>query len=229
MDAIDTPHHAGAEAGWFKRTVLNFRAQIEFAKHHWLASIFYFAAVAIGAWELGGRYQQWRWGDTTDEQLQAIRQEQATAFENLDDKLGQLRGAVDGDGSGVLREVGHLVEEIKATNNGLLHQLALARDENDRLSQVGGSQAGVLGGYDFILSENTGMRVDDTTVVGVGSISRGGASVSLSANGARSGRQFLNSGESVAFRNAAGESCRVTLLSVTAEAAASFDVACGVS
>ena len=228
MNTRDTAHEGGAEPGFFKRTVLNFRAQIDFAKSHWLASVIYFIAVAIGAWELGGRYEQWRWGSTTDERLLEIREEQAAAFKNLDDKLGELRGAVDGDGRDVLREVSNVVEEIKATNNGLLHQLALAGDENKRLSQVGGAQAGVSGGYDFILSEHTGMRVDDTTVVGVGNIDRSGATVTVTANDANGRGRFLSSGEAVAFRNASGESCRVVLLSVTANAAASFDVACGV-
>ena len=117
---------------------------------------------------------------------------------------------------------------IRETNAGLLNQLVMARDEYGRLSQASGAQGGVSGGYDFILSEHTGMRVDETTVVGVGNIDRSGATVTVTANDANGRGRFLSSGEAVAFRNAAGEACRVVLLSVTADAAASFDVACGV-
>ena len=103
----------------------------------------------------------------------------------------------------------------------------MARDEYGRLSQASGAQGGVSGGYDFILSENTGISLDASTSVGVGNISRDGASVRVSADGADGGREFLGSGEFVTFRNARGEECRVTVLSVNENAAASFAVACG--
>ena len=212
--------------GMFKRAVLNLRAQRDFARNHWLASVFYSAAIVVGGWVLGDLYNAWKpWHDNTDAQLQQLREEQAAAFKDLDGKLGTLTRSVDADGREALRDVEGLVRDIRDTNTRLLQQLVLAREENTRLSQVGGAQAGISGGYDFILTPITGIRVDSASVVGVGNISRDGAHVRVTAAGGTTGN-FLRNGQAIAYVNAAGESCRVALLSVTERSAASFDVAC---
>lgn len=227
MSAAEGVGQATERDNVFRRTVSNLRAQRDFARRHWAASLVYAAAVAIGGWVLADLYDAWKpWQDSNDKQLVRIREEQAAAFKQLDEQLGKLGRTVDGDGKEALREVEGLVRDIRETNTGLLHQLVLAREEYDRLSQVSGAQRGVSGGYDFILGENTGMNVDASTVVGVGDITDSGAYVRVSADGTDGRSKLLGSGEFVAYRNADGEPCRVTVLSVNRNAAASFDVSC---
>src|SRR5690606_18686579 len=116
--------------GMFKRAVLNLRAQRDFARNHWLASVFYSAAIVVGGWVLGDLYNAWKpWHDNTDAQLQQLREEQAAAFKDLDGKLGSLTRSVDADGREALRDVEGLVQDIRDTNTRLLQQLVLAREE----------------------------------------------------------------------------------------------------
>lgn len=162
-----------------------------------------------------------------DAYLVKMKQDQDVAFKKLQDSLSSLSGSVESGGRDALAEVKSAVSEIKATNSGLLAQLALAKDENQRLAQVAGRQAGISGGYDVILSENTGVSLDASSVLGVQGISPTGARVSLSANGSDGRPAFVQSGESIAYQSAAGRQCKVTLLSIGGGGqSASFDNSC---
>jgi hypothetical protein len=162
-----------------------------------------------------------------DAYLVRMKQDQDAAFKQLQDSLGALGRSVDGDGREALAEVKSAVGEMKAANAGLLAQLELAKQENQRLSQVAGRQAGVTGGYDLILSPKTGMALDVSSVLGVDRISNGGAWVNLSSKDAEGQHKYLESGEAIAYRNARGQSCKVSLLSVSGNESASFKTSCG--
>lgn len=162
-----------------------------------------------------------------DAYLVTMKQEQDAAFAKLQDSLSALGNAVEGSGREALAEVKGAVGEMKSANAGLMAQLALAKQENARLSQVAGRQAGVSGGYDIILSENTGLALDASSVFGVQRVDRGGAWVRMSAAGEADQRKYLESGESLAYRNAAGDTCKVSLLSVSGGESASFKTSCG--
>ncbi len=162
-----------------------------------------------------------------DAYLVQMKEEQDIAFKQLNDSLGKLGGAVDSSGREALAEVRGAVSEIRAANTGLMAQLSLAKDENQRLSQVAGRQSGVSGGYDVILSENTGVALDSSSVLGVQGISSGGARVALSARGSKDTSRYIQSGESIAYQSATGRDCKVTLLSIGGGGrSASFANAC---
>lgn len=161
-----------------------------------------------------------------DEYLEQMKRDQETAFARLEDGLRQIRGSVDSGARDAVREISGAVGEMRSINSSLISQLALAKQENDRLSKIAQQRTGVSGGYDFILSENTGLRIDPTTQIGVGSISGRGARVRLSAESADNAQTFLQTGEFLAYRGADGRSCKVTLLSVTDNGSASFALSC---
>lgn len=173
------------------------------------------ALVLLALGVLGSEAYQWTRGQMTgpDEYLVKLQESQDRAFEELKGSLNSLGGSLDGSQREALSQVRGAVEEIKAANTGLVQQLALARQENDRLSRVALQQAGVAGGYDFILTEHTSMPVDEASVVGVTRISANGAQVNVSSREG-AGRDFLSSGESLVYRNATGKDCKVTLLSI---------------
>lgn len=161
-----------------------------------------------------------------DAYLVQMKEDQDAAFKRLQDSLQTLKGSLDGEGRQALADVRGVVGEMKAVNTGLLAQLDLAKQENRRLSEVAGRQAGVSGGYDFILSENTGLALDAASVVGVNRITYG-ANVRVSAAGTTDRSEFMQSGESVAYKNAEGRDCKVILLSVVEDRSASFKNSCG--
>ena len=161
-----------------------------------------------------------------DAYLVQMKQDQDAAFKKLQGSLDALGSSVEGNGRQALSQVRSAVSEMKSANAGLMAQLALAKQENVRLSQVAGQQAGVSGGYDIILSENTGLALDGSSVLGVQGVQRNGAWVRMSTAGADDQRNFLESGESLVYRNAAGRECKISLLSVSGGESASFKTSC---
>lgn len=161
-----------------------------------------------------------------DDYLVSMKQEQDAAFAKLQNSLNALGNAVEGNGREALAEVKGAVSEMKSANAGLLAQLEMAKQENARLAKVAGQQAGVSGGYDIILSENTGLALDVSSVLGVGHVNNSGASVRLSTASEDDKRKFLESGESITYRSAAGGNCKVSLLSVSGGKSASFKTSC---
>lgn len=161
-----------------------------------------------------------------DAYLVKMKQDQDAAFERLQDRLGELSRSVEGGGREALAAVKDAVGEMRSANAGLIAQLDLAKQENARLSQVAGRQAGVTGGYDFILSDNTGLALDASTVIGVHRIASNGAWVTVSSAGAPDQSEFLKSGESIAFRGAGGRQCKASVLSVASGSSVSFKKSC---
>ena len=97
------------------------------------------------------------------------------------------------------------------------------------LRNVAQRTAGVSGGYDFILAEGNGVRIDDSTVLGVSSVHNGYAIVNLtSASSDRAVKESLRNGESVAYVSAKGQACKLSLLSINNAdvGTASFAVGC---
>ena len=162
-----------------------------------------------------------------DQYLKELSDKQDRSFQELKDGVGWLSSVVDGQDREVLRQVEAASRDIRNVNAGLLQQLALARGENKRLSQVAGQQAGVRGGYDFMLTENTGLVIEPGVVLGLQDLYTSYAIVNLTGASETDGRKRLSSGESIAYRNAAGASCRITLLSISGDnGAASFSNSC---
>ncbi len=186
------------------------------------------ALVLVVVGVLGSEFYQWARGEFVgpDEYLVKIKEEQDKSFKTLQDSLGALGRSVDASGRDALDQVNGAVSEIKSANTGLLAQLTLAKAENERLSRVGGSQAGAMGGYDLILSENTGMPLGPDAELGVQNILKYGANVALTAAGSDGKRQLLRSGESIAYQGSAGRSCNLTLLSIGGGESASFRNRC---
>ncbi|MCW5579869.1 MAG: OmpH family outer membrane protein [Luteimonas sp.] len=161
-----------------------------------------------------------------DAYLKKIEAKQDASFQALQESLGRLTGSLDGADKAVVREVQAAATEIKNANRGLMQQLALAKRENERLAQLAGQQAGVRGGYDFILSSNTGLVLDEGVILGVTGIGAQTVFANLSTPDTPNKAARLRSGQSLAYRNAEGRSCSVTVLSVQQGASASFATHC---
>lgn len=163
-----------------------------------------------------------------DEYLKDLSAKQDKSFDELKQGLNRLSSAVSFTDREALDQVEAASRSIRDANLGLISQLDLAKRENERLAQVGGQQAGVRGGYDLMLTENTGMVLEPGVVLGVNTISTSWIGANLSANGAPEGSQLLESGESMPYRNMAGANCKVTLLSISGSGgAAAFSKSCG--
>ena len=161
-----------------------------------------------------------------DAYLKKIEAKQDASFQALQDSLGRLSSSMDGSDRAVVREVQAAAGEIKAANHGLMQQLALAKRENERLSKLAGQQVGVSGGYDFILSPNTGLALEDGVVLGVTGIGTQVVYANLSTPDEPNKDARLRSGQSLTYRNAGGKNCSVTVLSVQQSASASFSTHC---
>lgn len=162
-----------------------------------------------------------------DQYLKELSAKQDRSFDELKQGLNRLSSEVGGIDRDALKQIEAASRDIRSANLGLIRQLDLAKRENDRLSQLAGQQTGVRGGYDLMLTENTGMVLEPGVVLGVDRVAASYIRVNLSANGAPEGTQSLDSGESLAYRNANGRSCKVTLLSISgANGAASFSKSC---
>jgi len=176
--------------------------------------------------------EAYEWGRSKvvdpDQYLKELAAKQDSSFKELKKGLSQIGSAIGSGDREALNRIETASREIRDTNIALLNQLDLAKQENQRLSQVAGQQAGIRGGYDLMLTENTGLVLEPGVVLGVDSISSSFVRANLSADGAAEGTKSLNSGESLTYRNATGATCRVTLLSISgANGAASFSRSCG--
>lgn len=148
-----------------------------------------------------------------DEYLVQIKDEQKKQFEALQANLGELKSSLSGAGSEAFADVRDAVDAITDTNSKLIQQLALAKRENQTLAKVAKQKAGISGGYDFILTENSGLRIDPQTTVGLDGVRSGIVWINLtSADRERTETYDLSAGEAVSYASAAGEACRLTLL-----------------
>lgn len=161
-----------------------------------------------------------------DAYLKKIEAKQDASFKALQDSLGRLSGSLETSDKAVLREVQVAANEIKVANQGLIQQLALAKIENERLQKIATTEAGVRGGYDFIMSPQTSLILEDEVTLGLHRVSRVRAYGLLNAPGEVNKGFQLTTGQSMAYRNAAGLECTITALSLLADGAASFSRRC---
>lgn len=165
-----------------------------------------------------------------DEYLVQMAESQKQEFAALKDSLGQIRSSLGSGDRAAYQQITGAVESLQKTGADLVQQLALAKRENETLRRIAEQKAGISGGYDLILSENSGVRLDAATVLGVDRITSGGyVNVNLSSNAETEPRSSnLQSGESIAYQAADGRACRVSLLASddSGNGTASFAVAC---
>ena len=163
-----------------------------------------------------------------DEFLAQIAEDQKKEFAELKDSLGKLGQSLEGSDRQALRAVESAVKTVETANQSLIQQLALAKQENDTLRRVVEQKAGFSGGYDFVLSEKQGMRLDRTTAVGFDYNQNSYIGVGLSTKDGSS-RHSIRPGESLGYTSADGSSCRIALLSIRGESgsgAATFTTLC---
>lgn len=158
----------------------------------------------------------------TDQYLIRIRDEQSRQYEDLKNSLSNLKGSIDSSESrSAFNAVSKQSDELVKSNKNLLSQLELAKQEYEKLSKIAQKSTGISGGYDFILSESSGVRIDNSTSFGVEGIYSDHVLVNVtSANmvGEKS-KIRLNSGESVEYKNAQGKICKIISLSISEESA----------
>ncbi|MGY0611248.1 hypothetical protein [Luteimonas sp. A501] len=182
------------------------------------------ALVLIAAGVAGSEFYQWARGQLVgpDEFLVDIKEQQETSFDKLQKSLDALTSSVEGGNRNAMSEVRGAVSEIRGLSSSLIAQLELANSENQRLSQV----VGVPGGLDIILTAHTGMPLDSHSEVAVQNIQPYGAMVAVTPREGPTEREFLQSGESIAYAGADGRSCRVILRSIEQDRAVSLANRC---
>jgi len=161
--------------------------------------------------------------------LQDLAKKQEQEFKDINDQLKQIGASIESGDRQAFAQVKDSIEGIERTNSSLIQQLVLAKQENETLRRIAQEKAGVSGGYDFILAENAGVRIDRDTVLGVDYVSERGARVNLTHAGAdRPSSRFLGPGESVPFRSETGADCKVSMVSFNdaKTGTASFVVGC---
>ncbi|MCX7556020.1 hypothetical protein OS187_04155 [Xanthomonadaceae bacterium JHOS43] len=151
-----------------------------------------------------------------DEFLAQIAEDQKKEFAELKDSLGKLGQSLESGDQKTFRAVESAVKAVETNNQNLIRQLVLAKEENDTLRRVTEKVAGVSGGYDFILSEKQGMRIDETTAIGINYRGRDYIVVGLSTKEG-SKNHDLRPGQSIGYTSAGQVSCRIALLSLRGE------------
>lgn len=210
--------------GWLTRRLHGFYVWRGNLEAHPLWGTLFAVTLAVAGF---GASMLWQWYQEKtaepDKLLVEIKEKQDEEFRALREGLDRL---ADGE-EGAAREVRTAVKAIESTNSTLIEQLSLAREEYGRLQKVAGGGASVQGGYDVILTEETGIRIDAVNVLGVTDVQRGGARTTITSGTSEPIGEFLTSGESLPYKAADGRDCRASLLSISeAGKAASFALAC---
>lgn len=165
-----------------------------------------------------------------DEFLVQIEETQKREFDEIKKNLGQIRSSMDDAGRDAFDNVKNAVNALESTNNGLLQQIQLAKQENETLRKIVQDSKGISGGYDFILTEESGIKLDEVTTVGLQHVSSGTAAVNLSSAKNQSGNSsaYLHSGQSLSYVDAAGRNCRLVVMTVKSgrPGTASFSRSC---
>ena len=164
----------------------------------------------------------------SDDQLARLAEQQKAEFKSLHEGLRNLGNSIPSAGRAELKGVTSAIATIESQNKDLIRMITLAREENDRTRQLAKANADINGGYDFILTENSGLQLDSRNSLGVSSISRSAVVLNLSRVGDNEpGRSYLHSGQSVAYVNESGRNCRIALLSISGTGdAATFSLLC---
>lgn len=224
------PEPVQAKPGLSRRMLLRFYDYRQSHKEHPFLALALAALVLLVGFVANDAYTSAKgliWKDTG--QLADLAKQQKQEFAALKTQLSQIGSSIGEDDRAAFRSVRNAVESIENTNAGLIQQLVLAKHENETLRKVSQQTAGVSGGYDFILTEGSGVRLDATTVLGVRYVQSRDVSVSLtSAAAAEPVNESLASGQSLAYRSASGQACKVSLLSINDAdiGTASFAVGC---
>lgn len=216
--------------GWLTRKLAGFyRTRDTIKAHPFWGTLFAFLAVILGAMvHEGYDYAKERiFGP--DYYLVQMRNEQKQGFAQLQENLNKLGGSLDSQDREALASVKDSVRGLAANNAKLLDQLVIAKRENDNLRKIAAQRGGVAGGYDFILAADSGVRIDPTTVFGLQWVGNGAVNVNLSSKGMDKQTE-LSSGQSIAYTNARGRACKVSVLDIdSAATSASFAVDCAAS
>ncbi len=206
MGAIAGPQ-AEPVAGWIRGLHASRRAK-------WSLNIAFIVLVALAAWGLAGLYNSWNPRAAAVDQRFVDRQAlQRETLRRVRSDLQAVRRALPPAGRADLRRLQDSIRALERHSGGLVQQLALAKRENDALRRRIERGGGPAGGYDFTVAEDAGLRLDDSTVLGVAGVGRDGVRVNLTTagdNGARG--RHLASGQSISYRDADGRACKVSLL-----------------
>ena len=193
-----------------------------------LVAIMFFVVSYLGTKGLDWTYQQLL---GPDDFLAQMAENSKREFADIKASLSKLDASIQTSGGDreALRAVRNAVKAVESANSNLIAQLQLAKQENDTLSEVVSQKTDFSGGYDFILAQNQGMRLDKTTLVAFGG--DGGSGLYRATLSSRDGSvdKNLRAGGSIPYVSADGLQCRVALSSVrkTADSyAASFSNLC---
>lgn len=173
--------------------------------------------IALGGWIGEDLYGQVRNQLLpSDDPLGALAQQQQAGFDELKAGLASLRGSVDGEGRAALKEVAAASEAVRRLNQDILAKLRFAEEENRSLQRNLQASRGVGGGHDFLLAPQESIKLDGANVFGLDRIGNSTVWVSLTSTSGEDSkpRRPLRAGESIAFRNARGQDCKVSLMSL---------------
>ncbi len=163
-----------------------------------------------------------------DDAISQLAERQAQAFAEVKEQLGQL-GASSAGERAALKGVRQGLARLQESNQSLLTKLELAGQENQRMSKAAQQAGRAAGGYDFLLSENEGLRLDERNSIGIGRVGNSIVDVRLSSLGQpEQHAPAMRSGQSLDYRAADGRGCQVSLLTVYRDTGgASFVRSCG--
>lgn len=157
-----------------------------------------------------------------DDYLVQIKADQEKSFDKLQQSLKELNSSLSNNNRDAISQVRGAVQEIRHLNEGLVARLALAQSENARMART----VRVPGGLQFVMSENSGVALDSQSYFGVSNISNRSADVRVSAKEGGGADVYMHSGEFISYTGANGTTCRLVLLSIESNSAASFANTC---
>jgi hypothetical protein len=212
------------------RAVGRIRAGVASLRRNWYLNLLFVAVGVLGGKVVGDAYDHLKpWAARTDAYIADLQASQQAGFRAIQDNLQALRGSLPYEGRDDFRRLQASINALESQGDGLVQQLALAKQQNDDLRTQLAAKGGPTGGYDFTVSEDGSLRLDARTVLGVTSVGRNGVRVNLTTAGDDGVRgKYLASGESIAYRAADGRACKVTLLGAreAQTGAAAFALGC---
>jgi hypothetical protein len=152
-----------------------------------------------------------------DDTLQII-ENQNKQFDEVKNNLSKLQSSLSGGNSEIFAELKDSYQEAFKSSQLIAANYEAVKAENSVLRKVLKKEKGLDGGYDILVREGDGYRIDSAASVGVNAVYTGANRAILSLTSRKQeeniSKQVVNVGERLNYTNEKGKQCSVVNVGV---------------